>query len=420
MDAELKIEYWDIELLTKYKNNTKTHPDSQVDKIANSIKSYGFDQPIAVDTEGVIIKGHGRLMAALKLGMKKVPVIVRADLTLIQAAASRIADNKVAESPWDESLLPLELEMLKESGINIDEDIGFSAEEIANIFKDAQSISESNELDDEIPEMPYTPVSKLGDVWILGNHRLMCGDSTMVDNVDRLMNGDTCLLMLTDPPYGVKLDQSWRDEALGDKALGKGNNKLIQNDDRADWTDAYSLFNGSIAYVWHATSQTDVVKKNLEDCNLITRQMIIWNKSIMVMGRGAYHWKHEPCWYAVKKGCDANWKGDRKQTTVWDAASPNHIMSGSKEDKTEHPSQKPVVLFETPILNHTAHQDSIYDPFGGSGSTLIACEKTNRKCFMMELSPSYVDLIVKRWEKFSGMKARLESTGQEFKEVANE
>lgn len=168
MDAELKIEYWDIELLTKYKNNTKTHPDSQVDKIANSIKSYGFDQPIAVDTEGVIIKGHGRLMAALKLGMKKVPVIVRADLTLIQAAASRIADNKVAESPWDESLLPLELEMLKESGINIDEDIGFSAEEIANIFKDAQSISESNELDDEIPEMPYTPVSKLGDVWLLG------------------------------------------------------------------------------------------------------------------------------------------------------------------------------------------------------------------------------------------------------------
>ena len=260
----------------------------------------------------------------------------------------------------------------------------------------------------------------MGNLILKSRHRLMCGDSTMIDDVKRLMNGDTCLLMLTDPPYGVKLDQSWRDEALGDKALGKGNNKLIQNDDRADWTDAYSLFNVSIAYVWHATSQTDVVKKNLEDCNLITRQMIIWNKSIMVMGRGAYHWKHEPCWYAVKKGCDANWKGDRKQTTVWDAASPNHIMSGSKEDKTEHPSQKPIVLFETPILNHTAHQDSIYDPFGGSGSTLIACEKTNRKCYMMELSPSYVDIIVKRWEKFSGMKARLESTGQEFKEVANE
>jgi DNA modification methylase len=241
----------------------------------------------------------------------------------------------------------------------------------------------------------------------------MCGDSTDAASVAILMNGQKALMMFTDPPYGVKLDQSWRDKALGSKAMGKGNANVIANDDRADWTETYKLFDGDIAYVWHDACQTDVVKSNLEDTGLQTKQMIIWNKNIMVMGRSNYHWKHEPCWYCVRKGATSSWTGDHKQTTVWDAPSPNHIMSGSKEDKTEHPSQKPIAICEIGIGNHGKKGDIVYDPFLGSGSTLIACEKTGRHCYGMELSPQYVDVILKRWQDFTGKKAVRED-GTEF------
>jgi DNA modification methylase len=405
LSDKYRFEMIPVGQIEPFAKNSRKHSEVQVQQIVNSISEFGFTNPILIDEKNTIIAGHCRLLAVKKIGMETVPCIVLSGLSETQKRALVIADNKLAlNAEWDIDILLSEIKSLQDESFDI-ELTGFSLDEIADITPDCVSVGLCD--DDAVPDAPAEPVTKLGDIYTLGNHRLMCGDSTMIDDVEKLMNGEKALLMLTDPPYGVNLDQSWRDEALGDKALGKGNKQKIQNDDRADWTDVYALFKGDIAYIWHASCQTDLVKKNLEDCQLLTRQMIIWNKSIMVMGRSAYHWKHEPCWYAVRKGCDANWKGDRKQTTVWDAASPNHIMSGSKEDKTEHPSQKPVILFEIPINNHTNQNDSVYDPFGGSGSTLIACEKTGRHCYMMEISPQYCDVIVARWEKFTGKKAIL-------------
>lgn len=236
----------------------------------------------------------------------------------------------------------------------------------------------------------------------------MCGDSTSIDAVERLMDGQKPNTMVTDPPYGVKLDQSWRDKALGSKALGKGNAHLVDNDDKADWTEVWSLFEGNVAYVWHASSFTDVVMQSLRNAGLEPSQQIIWNKSVMVMGRSDYHFKHEPCWYAIRKGQNHNWKGDRKQTTVWDAAPPNHIMGGSKEEKTSHPTQKPAALYEKAYLNHTNPGEYVYEPFGGSGTSVVVCEKIGRQSLTMELDPKYCDVIKKRWEDFTGQKAILE------------
>ncbi len=394
-----------------YENNVKQHPVRQLEAIMHSIQQFGFRQPIVIDRDNTIVAGHARYEAATTIGMQEVPCEIADNLTEQQINAYRILDNEIAKQGYtDESLLKIEMEKLPEFDFT-----PFNLE-----LPDFNITNDGLCDEDEVPEPASEAITKRGEVWILGNHRLMCGDSTLITDVDKLMNGEKANLMLTDPPYGVNLDQSWRDDALPiEKQLGKGNRNKVSNDDRADWKESYTLFPGNIAYVWHASKFTDVIKHNLEDCDFDVRQMIIWNKSIMVMGRSAYHWKHEPCWYAVRKGCDANWKGDRKQTTVWDAVSPNNIFAGSKEERTDHPTQKPVLLFTIPIINHTENGDVIYDPFGGSGTTLIACEKTNRKCFMMEISEHYCDIIVKRWQKFTGHQAVIESTGMKFDEVAN-
>jgi DNA modification methylase len=287
---------------------------------------------------------------------------------------------------------------------------GFTPEELENLMAPVHVLDPQCD-EDEVPEVKDEPKTKRGDIYQLGRHRLMCGDSTSIDDYNRLMLGEKPVLMVTDPPYGVKLDQSWRDEALGDKALGKGNSNLVSNDDRADWYDVWAICNADVAYVWHASSFSDVVMDSLRRAAFQVRQQIIWNKSVMIMGRGAYHWKHEPCWYAVRNGCDANWVGDRKQVTVWDAAPPTHIMGGSTEDKTAHPTQKPILVYEIPIQNHTRRGDLLYEPFSGSGSAFIACEKHDRRVFGMELDPRYVDLIVARWEKFTGKTAELIPNG---------
>jgi DNA modification methylase len=219
------------------------------------------------------------------------------------------------------------------------------------------------------------------------------------------MAGAKPFVMVTDPPYGVKLDQSWRDKALGDKAMGPGNRNVVANDDRADWTEVWQAFPGDAAYVWHAGKFSDVVMESLRSAGFDICQQLIWNKSVMVMGRSDYHFKHEPCWYAVRKGRNHGWIGDRKQTTVIDAKSPNHIMSGSDEDKTEHPTQKPVECMAYLMRNHGG---DVYDPFLGSGTTLIAAEQLGRKCYGMEISPAYCDVIVKRWETLTGKKATRE------------
>lgn len=397
------MEYVPLSSLIQDPSNARKHSQKNLDAIKGSLAKFGLQKPLVISKDNIVLAGNGTLHAAKELGWESIGII-RSKLTGSEAIAYAIADNRTGElAEWNDDVLSKTLQGLKGENFDLDA-IGFSNEDLAKWIIEPEVIPGCGE--DEVPENVDTRC-KLGDLWLLGNHRLLCGDSTDVLQVERLMGGIIPILMTTDPPYGVNLDQSWRDEALGEKALGKGNKRKILNDDNASWPAVYSLFQGNIAYVWHDACQTDTVKKDLEDSGFDVRQMIIWNKSIMVMGRSAYHWKHEPCWYAVRKGKDANWKGDRKQTTVWDAASPNHIMSGSKEEKTEHPSQKPSVLSEIPILNHTIKGDGIYDPFLGSGSTLIACEKTNRKCYGMEIDPHYCDVIIARWEKFTGKTAVL-------------
>ncbi len=250
-----------------------------------------------------------------------------------------------------------------------------------------------------------------------GGHRLLCGDSTVATDVERVLGGVEPHLMVTDPPYGVGYDAMWRGRA-GHATMGKNRTGHVFNDDRADWRDVWALFPGSIVYCWHGALTARLVAESLESCDFVIRSQIIWNKTTMTMGRGDSHWKHEPCWYAVKG--TGNWQGDRKQTTVWDIASPIHIMSGSKEVKTEHPTQKPVECMRRPIENNSSPGQAIYEPFTGSGTTIVAAEQTGRSCLCLEISPAYVDVSVKRWQDFTGQTATLDGDGRTFDQIAAE
>jgi len=401
--------------LIPYARNSRTHSEEQVTQIASSIREFGFTNPIIVDEKNNIIAGHGRILAANKLKIKDVPCVVVTGWTEAQKKAYVIADNKLAlNAGWDEKMLSLEFDELQELGFDLSL-TGFSGDEILALKPLEEVVGLTDE--DDVPEAPEVPKTVLGDIWLLGDHRLMCGDSTSIDAVDKLMDGQKPNTMVTDPPYGVNLDQSWRDKALGSKALGKGNAMLVDNDDKADWTEVWSLFEGNVAYVWHASSFTDVVMQSLRNAGFEPSQQIIWNKSVMVMGRSDYHFKHEPCWYAIRKGQNHNWKGDRKQTTIWDAAPPNHIMGGSKEEKTSHPTQKPAILYEKAYLNHTNPGEYVYEPFGGSGTSVVVCEKLGRRSLTMELDPKYCDVIIKRWQDFTGKKATHAETGKTFEET---
>jgi len=406
----LIFETWPIERCIGYARNPRKN-DHAVDRVASAIREFGFRVPIVAKSDGTVVDGHLRLKAAAKLGLTEVPVILADDLTDAQIKAFRLSVNKVSEfAEWDVELLKLEFADLDAAGFDLTL-TGFDLGEIAALTLDT---TEGLTDPDAVPDAPAVPVTVMGDVWLLGRHRLMCGDSTSIDAVERLMDGQKPNTMVTDPPYGVELDQSWRDKALGGKALGKGNAHLVDNDDRADWTDVWALFEGNVAYVWHASSFTDVVMNSLRNAGLEPSQQIIWNKSVMVMGRSDYHFKHEPCWYAIRKGQNHNWKGDRKQTTIWDAAPPNHIMGGSKEEKTSHPTQKPAALYEKAYLNHTNPGEYVYEPFGGSGTSVVVCEKIGRQSLTMELDPKYCDVIIQRWQNFTGQTATLEATGQPF------
>lgn len=396
--------------LIKYESNSRTHSDEQIAKIVRSISEFGFTSPLLIDENNVIIAGHGRLSAALSLGLDEVPCIVLPGLTPAQKAALVIADNKIAvDAGWDTHILLEQFAFLK----SFDYDLtltGFDLDELCDIFPD-----EAPEVFCGENDLPVAAANRscIGDLWILGDHRLLCGDSTVSDDVLKLLAGQHPNTMVTDPPYGVKLDMSWRDEARG----GKNNHNTVKNDDRADWYDTYVMFPGSIAYVWHASAFTDIVMTNLRDAGFEVKQQIIWNKNHFVLGRSNYHWQHEPCWYAVKKGSKSNWKGDRKQTTVWNCEAPNASNSGTKDDKTEHPTQKPVELFVKSIVHHTNPGEYIYDPFAGSGTLMVACEKTKRRALMMELDPKYCDIIIQRYENYSGKKAVREAKdGQESPE----
>lgn len=413
MASGLSIDYESVDALIPYAANSRTHSDEQVAQIAASIKEFGWTNPILIDGDNTIIAGHGRLLAARKLGMDKVPIICLDHLTKAQQRALVIADNKLAlNAGWDLDMLKVELSDLGDLGFDLSL-TGFSDDEIAAFTADK---TEGLTDPDEVPEPPAEPVSVLGDVWVLGKHRIVCGDCTDADVVAKALNGVEPHLMVTDPPYGVEYDATWRGKA-GHANLGKNRTGIVEHDDRADWREAWALFPGSIAYVWHGGLMSGVVADSLTSCGFALRSQIIWNKTVMAMGRGDYHWKHEPCWYVVKG--TGQWAGDRKQTTVWDFASPLHIMSGSKEAKTPHPTQKPVECMKRPIENNSSPGQAVYEPFSGSGTTIIAGEMTGRSIHAIELNPAYVDVAVKRWQDFTGQEAVHEATGKTFNETAN-
>jgi DNA modification methylase len=413
---KLEIVNLSIDKMIPYINNPRTHTQDQIAKIASSIKEFGFIDPISIDAMNCIIAGHGRLEAAKLLGMLEVPTIQLGHLTKEQQKAYVIAHNKIAmQAGWDNELLRIEMQELEDAGFDT-EITGFDDKEIEALIN-PEVIHEGLQDDDAIPAVDHTPAVVCGDTWILGNHRVRCGDSTNPLDVAELYKDATPNLMVTDPPYGVNYDPEWRD--IAQLGVGEGSRGKVENDDKVDWTDAYSLFNGNVVYIWHAGVYSGDVAQHIRNCDFKIISQIIWVKQHFALSRGDYHWQHEPCWYAVRNGKQHNWQGARDQATTWDIMNNNAFGNRNAEKTWGHGTQKPIECMARPILNNSKPGDYVYDPFGGSGTTLIAAEKHGRKCLMMEISPIYVEVIIKRWQDFTGQKAILESNGKSYEEISN-
>ena len=396
----IKVSTVPINSLIPYARNARTHSDAQVAQIAASIREFGWTNPVLLDGEKGIIAGHGRVLAARKLGIEEVPCIELTHLTEAQKRAYILADNKLAENAgWDTDLLKLEFGELQGLGFDLSL-TGFDEAFLTDLLTErTEGLCDP----DDLPEQPE-PKTKPGDVWVLGRHRLVCGDSTVATDVEKALGGVVPHLMVTDPPYGVEYDPSWRSRVLGGEcAEGK-----VLNDDRADWSEVWALFPGDVAYVWHSDIYAPVVAESLRKCGFSLRAMVVWVKTNPVIGRGHYHWQHEPCWYAVREGKTGHWNGDRKQTTVWSIPNMHRTQGNVDDGKTQHGTQKPVECMRRPIENNSSPGQAIFEPFAGSGTTIIACEQTGRSCHAIELNPAYCDLIVARWEKFTGKEATLE------------
>jgi len=411
---ENAAEWVELERLHGWDKNPKKHPDAQMRDLMKSIKRFGWGAVILARPNGEIIAGHGRMEAAKRLGMAKVPVRFL-DLDPAEAHLLALADNKLTEvGEWDDAMLREILASAKGDGADLD-GLGWSDEELLALL--ANDPTDGLTDPDDVPEVQETPVSVLGDVWLLGRHRITCGDSTDATVVERVLAGVKPHLMVTDPPYGVEYDPGWRGEAkkadgtLLSTGSGRARGK-VENDDRADWREAWTLFPGDVAYVWHAPGALSVsVAESLVASGFELRMQIIWAKTQLVIGRGHYHMQHEPCWYAVRRGGTGHWAGDRKQTTLWSIPKPH-------KSETGHGTQKPVECMKRPIENNSSPGQAVYEPFSGSGTTIIACEMTARACHAVELNPAYVDVAVRRWQAFTGQTATLEGDGRSFDEVS--
>jgi DNA modification methylase len=402
------VERWPTERLVSYARNARTHDAEQVEQIAASIREWGWTNPILVAEDGTIIAGHGRVLAAKKLRLEEVPVMVASGWSDAQKRAYALADNKLAlNAGWDLAMLGLELSELEGLGFELDL-TGFNIDERAALT----AVSTEGLTDpDAAPELPAEPVSRLGDIWVLGRHRLLCGDSTLPEDAEKLLGGIKPHLMVTDPPYGVSYDPAWRKRAgvnLNPLKLGK-----VANDDRADWREAWALFPGSVAYVWHAGRHTSEVQQSLEAAGFEMRSQIIWAKDRFALSRGHYHWQHEPCWYAVRGTSVAHWTGDRKQSTLWN-------VHARDDDGHGHGTQKPVECMRRPIENNSSAGQAVYEPFSGSGTTIIAAEMTGRSCLAIEIDPAYVDVAIQRWQAFTGQQAVLDGEGGSFEAVGDQ
>src|SRR5689334_23210838 len=409
-----RVEFWSIGWLRPYSANPRLHSETDLEKIAASILKWGWTNPVLVDEQGVLIAGHGRVAAAGRLGLKSIPVIVARGWSEEEKQAYRLADNELAaRGSWDSDLLRGELSDLKFSGFDLDL-IGFEPDRLEEILAGLGSSGLTDP--DNVPEIPEQPVTGPGDIWRLGDHRIGCGDSTSAADVEPVLAGARPHLMVTDPPYGVSYDPSWRAR----RGVGSGNlaHGKVPNDDRADWRQAYALFTGDVAYVWHGALHGDVVGADLTACWLQPRAQIVWVKQHFTLSRGHYHWRHENCWYAVRVGKAGQWQGDRKQTTVWEIANNNPFGNRQREPSWGHGTQKPVECMRRPILNNSRADQLIYDPFLGSGTSLIAAEMTGRTCIGLEISPAYIDVILRRWQAFTGRTAIHQASGQSFDERA--
>ncbi|EOA3013645.1 DNA modification methylase [Enterococcus faecalis] len=381
----MDIKVQKTEDLIPYEKNPR-HNEDAITAVAKSIEKFGFKVPIVVDASNVIVNGHTRLKAAKYLGLKEVPTIIADDLTPEQIKAFRLADNKVGEiATWDEELLNAELDELADLDFDMTE-FGFDLPDIEG--------EEVEVIEDEFEEeLPAEPISKLGDIYQLGRHRLMCGDSTNSLEVEKLMGNKKADLLITDPPYNVAY------EGKGKEALTIKNDSKETNEFHSFLYEAFSaainnMKLGSSFYVWYASSEVVNFHTALEEAGFLVKQELIWNKNSMVLSRQDYHWKHEPCLYGWASGGSHSWYSDRKQTTILNFDRPTV--------NKEHHTMKPVALFDYQIKNSSKQGDCILDLFGGSGTTLIACEQNEREAYLMELDPRYVDVIIARWEAFTG------------------
>lgn len=419
-----------VDQLKAYERNAKIHNEDQVEKIAASINEFGFLNPCLIDKDLNIIAGHGRVMAAKKLGMQSVPCLFIEGLTDEQRRAYILADNKLTElGEWDMDLVSEELKDLKDSGLDIDL-TGFNIDDI--IFED----DEASWVEEPEPTLPEEPITVRGDLWQLGDHILMCGDSTNPDDVDKLMRGGTADLLITDPPYNVGLGQDKGHSIRPSEAKQlhrRTDGLVIEND--AMGTEEFETFlraafknavdhmrPGAAYYCWYASTTQKSFEAALEQTGIKPRQVIIWVKQAFTLGRQDYQWKHEPCFYGWKEGAAHYFIDARTLTTVMDGLDHltkeqllerlkemSSLTTAIYEDKPSrsvlHPTMKPLGLFKKQIRNSSKEGDTVLDLFGGSGTTLIACEEMNRKCRMMEYDPFYASAIIKRWEDETGYKA---------------
>ena len=405
-----KLEHWPIERLLPYIRNARTHSEAQIAQIAASIAEFGFTAPILAGSDGVIVAGHGRLAAARKLGLASVPVVVLEHLTPTQRRALVIADNKIAENAgWDEELLRLELAELQEADFDLAL-TGFDADELLEIMAGEETITEGNTDEDAAPEVPITPVSKPGDVWLMGQHRLLCGDSTDVASYDTLLGTERVAMIFQDPPYNVDYANTAKDKL-------RGTNRPILNDNLGDgfqdfllaaFKPALARCNGAV-YVAMSSSELDTLQAAFRAAGGKWSTFIIWAKNTFTLGRADYQRQYEPILYGWPEGATRHWCGDRDQGDVW------HFNKPRVNDL--HPTMKPVELVERAIRNSSRPGDVVLDPFGGSGTTLIAADKSGRQARLIELDPKYVDVIVRRWQEYAGAQAVREADRVKFDDL---
>ena len=402
------VERWPLDRLIPHARNARTHSEDQVAQIAGSIAEFGFVNPILVGDDGVIVAGHGRVLAARRLGLAEAPVIVLSHLTPAQRRALMIADNRIAENAaWDEEMLAAELAALKDEDIDL-ELLGFDEAEIDRLL--AGTLEDADDAD-AAPEPPAEPVSRPGDLWLCGEHRVLCGDATVLADVEKLLGGELADMCFTDPPYNVDYANSAKDKLRGknrpilNDALGEGFGTLLYD----ACVNILTVTKGAV-YVCMSSSELDTLQRAFREAGGKWSTFVIWAKNTFTLGRADYQRQYEPMLYGWKEGADHYWCGARNQGDVWFFDKP------ARNDL--HPTMKPVALVERAIRNSSKSRDIVLDPFGGSGTTLIAAERAGRRARLIELDPKYADVIVERWEAFTGAKAILDGDGRAFEEIA--